>query len=84
MGDTIRRTWEELAISLENKWQLLIMMTLYLGSGFGAPFFFLDFYLSERPRGEWQAEGEAGSGSRLPTERRAQCGTQSQDSGIMN
>ncbi|XP_045682135.1 cytochrome c oxidase subunit 7C, mitochondrial-like [Phyllostomus hastatus] len=30
---------KNLPFSVENKWQLLAMMTLYFGSGFAAPFF---------------------------------------------
>uniref|UniRef100_A0A671DNL5 Cytochrome c oxidase subunit 7C, mitochondrial n=2 Tax=Rhinolophus ferrumequinum TaxID=59479 RepID=A0A671DNL5_RHIFE len=30
---------KNLPFSVENKWQLLVMMTLYFGSGFAAPFF---------------------------------------------
>uniref|UniRef100_A0A8C8YJ88 Cytochrome c oxidase subunit 7C, mitochondrial n=1 Tax=Prolemur simus TaxID=1328070 RepID=A0A8C8YJ88_PROSS len=30
---------KNLSFSVKNKWQLLIMMTLYFGSGFAAPFF---------------------------------------------
>ncbi|XP_064126474.1 cytochrome c oxidase subunit 7C, mitochondrial-like [Loxodonta africana] len=29
---------KNLPFSVENKWRLLIMMTLYFGSGFAAPF----------------------------------------------
>uniref|UniRef100_A0A667GDY6 Cytochrome c oxidase subunit 7C, mitochondrial n=1 Tax=Lynx canadensis TaxID=61383 RepID=A0A667GDY6_LYNCA len=30
---------KNLPFSVENKWRLLIMMTMYFGSGFAAPFF---------------------------------------------
>nr|XP_045059089.1 cytochrome c oxidase subunit 7C, mitochondrial-like [Desmodus rotundus] len=30
---------KNLPFSVENKWQLLLMMTSYFGSGFAAPFF---------------------------------------------
>ncbi|XP_032269616.1 cytochrome c oxidase subunit 7C, mitochondrial-like [Phoca vitulina] len=30
---------KNLPFSVENKWRLLLMMTLYFGSGFAAPFF---------------------------------------------
>ncbi|XP_035296468.1 cytochrome c oxidase subunit 7C, mitochondrial [Cricetulus griseus] len=30
---------KNLPFSVENKWQLLAMMTVYFGSGFAAPFF---------------------------------------------
>uniref|UniRef100_A0A8C0RQF9 Cytochrome c oxidase subunit 7C, mitochondrial n=1 Tax=Canis lupus familiaris TaxID=9615 RepID=A0A8C0RQF9_CANLF len=32
---------KNLPFSVENKWRLLLMMTLYFGYGFAAPFFFI-------------------------------------------
>ncbi|XP_034843173.1 cytochrome c oxidase subunit 7C, mitochondrial-like [Mirounga leonina] len=32
---------KNLPFSVENKWRLLLIMTLYFGSGFAPPFFFL-------------------------------------------
>uniref|UniRef100_A0A8C8YEF5 Cytochrome c oxidase subunit 7C, mitochondrial n=1 Tax=Panthera leo TaxID=9689 RepID=A0A8C8YEF5_PANLE len=37
--------WTNLPFSVENKWRLLIMMTLYFGSGFAAPFFIVGHQL---------------------------------------
>ncbi|KAB0347156.1 hypothetical protein FD754_012013 [Muntiacus muntjak] len=33
--------WKNIPFSVENKWRLPAMMTLYFGSGFAAPFFML-------------------------------------------
>ncbi|XP_007518910.2 uncharacterized protein LOC103109733 [Erinaceus europaeus] len=39
---------KNLPFSVENKWRLLVMMTLYLGSGFAAPFFIVRHQLLKK------------------------------------
>ncbi|XP_044247533.1 cytochrome c oxidase subunit 7C, mitochondrial-like [Ursus americanus] len=39
---------KNLPFSVENKWWLLIMMTLYFGSGFVAPFFIVRYELLKK------------------------------------
>lgn len=39
---------QNLPFSVENKWRLLAMMTLYLGSGFAAPFFIVRHQLLKK------------------------------------
>ncbi|XP_060013761.1 cytochrome c oxidase subunit 7C, mitochondrial-like [Lagenorhynchus albirostris] len=39
---------KNLPISVENKWRLLAMMTLYLGSGFAAPFYIVRHQLLKK------------------------------------
>ncbi|XP_004402932.1 cytochrome c oxidase subunit 7C, mitochondrial-like [Mirounga angustirostris] len=50
---THRRHYEEglgknLPFSVKNKWQLLIMMTVYFGSGFAASFFIVKHQLLKK------------------------------------
>uniref|UniRef100_A0A8D2B119 Cytochrome c oxidase subunit 7C, mitochondrial n=1 Tax=Sciurus vulgaris TaxID=55149 RepID=A0A8D2B119_SCIVU len=39
---------KNLPFSVENKWRLLVMMTLYFGSGFAAPFFIVRHQLLKK------------------------------------
>uniref|UniRef100_A0A5F9DT60 Cytochrome c oxidase subunit 7C, mitochondrial n=1 Tax=Oryctolagus cuniculus TaxID=9986 RepID=A0A5F9DT60_RABIT len=39
---------KNLPLSVENNWRLLAMMTLYLGSGFAAPFFIVRHQLLKK------------------------------------
>ncbi|KAM8959197.1 cytochrome c oxidase subunit 7C, mitochondrial-like [Lycaon pictus] len=39
---------KNLPFSVENKWRLLLMMTLYFGSGFAAPFFIVRHQLLKK------------------------------------
>ncbi|XP_055989323.1 cytochrome c oxidase subunit 7C, mitochondrial-like [Sorex fumeus] len=39
---------KNLPFSVQNKWQLLAMMTLYFGSGFAAPFFIVRHQLLKK------------------------------------
>ncbi|XP_014446210.1 cytochrome c oxidase subunit 7C, mitochondrial-like [Tupaia chinensis] len=39
---------KNLPFSVESKWQLLIMMTLYFGSGFATPFFIVRHQLLKK------------------------------------
>ncbi|ELV10745.1 cytochrome c oxidase subunit 7C, mitochondrial [Tupaia chinensis] len=39
---------KNLPFSVESKWQLLVMMTLYFGSGFAAPFFIVRHQLLKK------------------------------------
>ncbi|KAM9642741.1 cytochrome c oxidase subunit 7C, mitochondrial-like [Trichechus inunguis] len=39
---------KNLPFPMENKWKLLIMMTVYFGSGFAAPFFIVRHQLHKK------------------------------------
>uniref|UniRef100_A0A8D2CXB4 Cytochrome c oxidase subunit 7C, mitochondrial n=1 Tax=Sciurus vulgaris TaxID=55149 RepID=A0A8D2CXB4_SCIVU len=39
---------KNLPFSVENKWRLLVMMTLFFGSGFAAPFFIVRHQLLKK------------------------------------
>ena len=45
---TMRGVREEFAISVESKWRVLAMTTVYVGSGFAAPFFIVRHQLLKK------------------------------------